>query len=647
VADVENLILRLDAEVDKFNADMAKTAKATERSNKRMQKGFQTTENQVKKFSTASIRGLQLFAAAMGVALSTRELIRYADTWNRVQNRLILATDSGKEAAEALDRITQVAIDSRTDLEATALLYQRLERGTRDLIGSSEELEAIVSTINKSFVISGGTAQEASASIIQLSQAFSRGVLRGDEFRSVMEQAPVIIDAVTTATGVNRGELLKWAEAGALTTEVIIKSIQNYEKTVEDEFGKTEVTIGQAITNTQTEFARFIGTLDETNLLSAKFAGFIRDATSDLDEFVPSINRTADRLIIWIKQWNMAFGPDAIKGLEDFGDTFQLEMIAFQSISKETGKFISDAFTNMPENIKAAIQIAVIEIVSGFDKIKELASLLKLNIEEAFGADPFELDKEREQILENLNQINEARLISIEGILTQRDADTEATDVAIENMERKRQKQQDDRESEEKERIQESGKIIDLKADTLKEEKKAERIMKQLRAQGRRDQITILSALAGDSEKAAQAVFLIDKALAANEVFVNTKVASIRALAELGPVIGPPVAASIEAAGALSIAAILASSIAGFPSGGGGGSIAGAGGGAGAASPSIVTEDIETTTLDVSGTVAGRGGSGVQVMEVKFTADAGDDLGDVMADWMNRNIKKGRIGELT
>jgi tape measure domain-containing protein len=643
VADVENLVLRLDAEVDKFNSDMAKTAKATERSNKRMQKGFADSERSIKKWSTRSIRGLQLFSAAMGVALSTRELIRYADTWNRVQNRLILATDTGIEAAQALDRIAQVAIDSRTDLEASALLYQRLERGTRDLIGTSQELEDIVSTINKSFVISGGTAQEASASIIQLSQAFSRGVLRGDEFRSVMEQAPVLIDAVTTSTGVNRGELLKWAEAGALTTEVVIKSIQNYAKTVEDEFGKTEVTIGQAITNTQTEFTRFIGTLDETNMLSARFAGFIRDASADLDEFVPGINKTVDRLIVWVKQWNMAFGPDAQKGLEDFGDTFQLEMLAFQSISKETGSFISDAFANMPENIKAFIQIAVVELASGFDKIKEMAKLLKLNIEEALGADPFDLDTEREQILENLQVINEARLMSIEGILAQRDADTEATDVAIENMERVRVKQQEDRESEEKARIQDSEKILDLKADTIKEEKKAERIMKQLRSQGRRDQITILTALAGDSEKAAQAVFLIDKALAANEVFVNTKVASIRALAELGPVVGPPVAASIEAAGALSIAAILASSIAGFPSGGGGSSGIASAGSAG--SPAAInTEELETTNVDVSSTTAGRGGTGVDVMEVKFTATAGDDLGDVMADWMNRNIKKGRIG---
>lgn len=135
-------------------------------------------------------------------------------------------------------------------------------------------------------------------------------------------------------------------------------------------------------------------------------------------------------------------------------------------------------------------------------------------------------------------------------------------------------------------------------------------------------------------------MFLVDKALAANEAFVSGQAAELRALAELGPTIGTPVAAAIKAKTALSIAAIAASTVSGFPGGGGGGNIGGAGGGAPA--PVDHTPTFETKALDVSSAFSGgdiQAGSGVMLLR----ADAGDSIGEMLVEVVNDAIKNGKI----
>lgn len=198
-------------------------------------------------------------AAAITGAISTQKVIEYADAWTRVQNQLKQATNSQEELAQSTNRILQISIDTRTNLEETANLYSRFRNAIDETVLSDERLFKITETINKSLAVSGATATESAGALRQLSQAIASGVLRGEEFNSISEQAPSILKAVQVQTGKTAGELRKLAADGFITSELLVKSLENYASTINNQFSKATATFGQRLEVARTQTIAFVG----------------------------------------------------------------------------------------------------------------------------------------------------------------------------------------------------------------------------------------------------------------------------------------------------------------------------------------------------------------------------------------------------
>jgi hypothetical protein len=151
--------------------------------------------------------------------------------------------------------------------------------------------------------------------------------------------------------------------------------------------------------------------------------------------------------------------------------------------------------------------------------------------------------------------------------------------------------------------------------------------------------LTIASAIAGDNEKMNKAIYITSQALAASDVFFNTQRAAMRATADLGPIAGAPVAASIEASGMLSIAAIAATTL-GSLSGGGGGGVGSSGDGGSSSSAPIQNElpQPETSTLDVTE----QSESGISEIRLVITDESGNEFLDGIANGLNERTRQGR-----
>tara|TARA_R110000851_G_scaffold22894_2_gene67600 strand:- start:18039 stop:21287 length:3249 start_codon:yes stop_codon:yes gene_type:complete len=163
----------------------------------------------------------------------------------KIENLLKQVTSSQKELNVTFDALGIVANESRTSLLATTQLYQRLAIVSGDLNLTSSELIDITSTITKSFTLSGATANEAAGAIRQLSQGLAAGALRGDEFNSVAEQAPMIMRAIAKETGLSIGALREFAATGGITAEIVVNSIQAMEQEVNEAFSGTTATFSQ------------------------------------------------------------------------------------------------------------------------------------------------------------------------------------------------------------------------------------------------------------------------------------------------------------------------------------------------------------------------------------------------------------------
>lgn len=151
--------------------------------------------------------------------------------------------------------------------------------------------------------------------------------------------------------------------------------------------------------------------------------------------------------------------------------------------------------------------------------------------------------------------------------------------------------------------------------------------------------MAITSALLGHNDTIGKALFIASQGLAASEVFFNTQVAAMRAIAELGPIAGPPVAASIETSGAISIAAIAATTLGSLSASGGGSGGISSGGASQQTTTAQQDFEQETTTFEVDDATAG----GSTTQTITFATDSGDELIDAIASALNKAQKDGRV----
>lgn len=196
--------------------------------------------------TAAGIAGRAL--AAMGAALSIRQVTQWADEMTNLEGRLRLVTHGSSELHAIQSALLAISNETRTSYGGTADLYARLARSTKDLHATQSDLLAVTKAINQGFIVSGASAQESSAALIQLGQAFASGALRGDELRSVLEQAPRLAEAIANGLGVTVGKLRELGAEGKLTSKQVFDAIRSQAKPIEQEFAQMPKTIAQSIT---------------------------------------------------------------------------------------------------------------------------------------------------------------------------------------------------------------------------------------------------------------------------------------------------------------------------------------------------------------------------------------------------------------
>ena len=141
-------------------------------------------------------------------------------------------------------------------------------------------------------------------------------MLRGEEFNSVMEQAPRLAKAMADGLGVTTGELRKLAGEGALTTEVVIKALQGQADVVANEFGKLPATVGRALENLRTQWMLYVGSADAGLLSTENAAKAINYLAENIDTLINAL-QTAGKLWAALKIAQLAgdFGAWATKTL--------------------------------------------------------------------------------------------------------------------------------------------------------------------------------------------------------------------------------------------------------------------------------------------------------------------------------------------
>lgn len=218
-------------------------------------------------------------------SLVVQKLVQFADAATLLDARLRIVSRSSEEYANANGLVLDIAQRTRSELNSTANLYTRLSTALKDTGASQQEIARLTETINKAFVVSGASAGEAAAAITQLSQGLASGTLRGDEFNSVAEQAPVIMDALAKQLGVTRGELREMAADGKITADLVRTALAGAAAEIDEKFAQVPQTIGGAFTQLTNALQSTVGWFNEAggaSNLVVQGINFITDVIQNL-----------------------------------------------------------------------------------------------------------------------------------------------------------------------------------------------------------------------------------------------------------------------------------------------------------------------------------------------------------------------------
>ncbi|AYC32727.1 phage tail protein [Pseudomonas cavernae] len=179
---------------------------------------------------------------------SIAAIARAADAYTLMNARLKLATSSQEEFNTAQAELARIATATQSPLASLYTLYGRISRPLKEAGRSQADIIKLTESVATAFRVSGASAQEAENGVIQFAQALGAGALRGDEFNSVAEQAPRLMQALAAGIGVPVAALKEMAAQGLLTAGVVTDALTSQLETLRTEAASLPETVGGAMT---------------------------------------------------------------------------------------------------------------------------------------------------------------------------------------------------------------------------------------------------------------------------------------------------------------------------------------------------------------------------------------------------------------
>lgn len=288
---------------------------------------FRKAEKDASGYAKA-LRLVKVALASIGISLGVSQLIQYSDTYGMLQSQLALVTDSSRELTTVWNGLYASAQQSAQSLDASANLYAKLARSSRELGASQKQLLEITDSINKSLLISRVPAASSSAALFQLSQAMASGVLRGEELNSILEQVPRLAEAIAHGLGTTIGALRKMGEQGELTSKKVVQALLNQREAIEAEFGSVFITVSNAMARVDNVMIQLIGRADEVGGASLVIGEAIAQMITRLEkpETLNAVVALMEKLAVVLR-----LATDAILFMVDHLDTLLMLFIAFKA----------------------------------------------------------------------------------------------------------------------------------------------------------------------------------------------------------------------------------------------------------------------------------------------------------------------------
>ena len=225
----------------------------------------------------------------------------FFDSLSSTSSRVKLVNDGLQEQNELQQKIFESAQRSRASYQETASTVAKLNLLAGNQFASNEEAIAFAETMNKAFVISGADTSEQSAAMRQMSQAMASGRLQGDEYNSIIENAPLVAQAIEKYMGVSRGKLKELASEGAITADIIKEAVFNASEEINTQFAEMPMKFGDHMTSLKNKGIQALEPLTTrfSNFMNSdQFKGWVAAAEVALGNAVAWVGELVDKIAI-------------------------------------------------------------------------------------------------------------------------------------------------------------------------------------------------------------------------------------------------------------------------------------------------------------------------------------------------------------
>ncbi len=293
----------------------------TERDVKKLGSAISGTESQAKKLDASFMKAAKWGLGILGVTSligTLRDVLRGAvaasDEWKLIEGRIDLVSASTQALISNQHALYDISQETFTAYGNSADLFVRISNATKEMDIAQRSVLDVTETVNKALIVSAASAQEQSSTITQLGQGLASGVLRGEEFNSIMENGNRIARALADGLGVTLGQLRSMAEQGELTSERVVNALLSQKSAIDNEFARMPLRIEQSFTTLDNSITRFIGQADTAVGASNRIAESIRGISETIDgidmndpEILEGIDRTMATLSRTIDMYNVLY----------------------------------------------------------------------------------------------------------------------------------------------------------------------------------------------------------------------------------------------------------------------------------------------------------------------------------------------------
>ncbi len=237
---------------------------------------------------------LLAFLSINWAAGKVQEIVQIADAWNMMGARLKLATAGQNEFVTAQKALFDIAQRIGVPIQEVSTLYGKLQQAVRMLGGEQKDALTITESISQALRLSGASATEAQSSLLQFGQALASGVLRGEEFNSVVENSPRLAQALADGLNVPIGRLRKLAEEGRLTADVVVNALMSQKDKLAAEYSQLPATVSQAFQRLQNAFGQWVAQVDAATGITKKLADGLTWLATNLDTVMQWLKKIAE-----------------------------------------------------------------------------------------------------------------------------------------------------------------------------------------------------------------------------------------------------------------------------------------------------------------------------------------------------------------